>query len=47
MMNFFINDNSKNWEIYTSLENELGIIACSNKMKFYFDNILTLIVMKI
>lgn len=39
MINFFINDDSKNWEIYTSLENEVGIIACSNKLKFYFDNI--------
>lgn len=32
MMNFFICDDSMQWEIYVSLENELSIFACSKEI---------------
>lgn len=37
MLNFFISDNSNLWEIYVSLENELSIIACSEKVCSLFE----------
>ncbi|MNR19135.1 hypothetical protein D3C85_1359030 [compost metagenome] len=37
MINFFINDSSKLWEIYVSIENELSIIGCSNQINSLFE----------
>jgi hypothetical protein len=37
MIDFFISDESKLWEIYVSLENELSIIGCSNKAGSTFE----------
>ncbi|WP_323028509.1 hypothetical protein [Gelidibacter japonicus] len=34
MMNFFIKDDTNLWEIYVSIEHELSIIGCLNRINF-------------
>ena len=40
MIDFFISDNFRKWEIYVSLENELSIIACDNEVSCMLEVIL-------
>ncbi len=38
-LNHFIFDNSYEWQLYISLENELSIFGCDNSIKSLFENV--------